>query len=294
MGFTGRIRTTVNGGLVNVLLGAKNPLPRVRADDPQRPFFDANLYLAITVDSNGDNRIDAGDPPLLPRQSIVSPVFAQESGNAGKLSGFGWSDLLDSPDPRSAKLKGDRLRPGSVGVEHLKDGSVTTPKLLAGAVTGDKLQDGAVGELALADGSITRLKIQGALLTELTKKFTGKPESIVRLTEGQSFTVPTNKWALVKASLSCSYFAAHVGMQYPPLGSASQAMSHDAYALSGSTVSITTAPDASQDPNIDPYARLLIDSQRVAEVHLRMGGRITGFFVQTTHASASIYLYPDE
>src|SRR5262245_15055479 len=40
-------RTTVNGGLVNILLGTKTPLMDV--------IFESQLYLEVTVDINGDN-----------------------------------------------------------------------------------------------------------------------------------------------------------------------------------------------------------------------------------------------
>src|SRR5947207_10273019 len=61
-------RTTVNGGLVNVVLGTKTPFTAVD--------FDHQLYLEITVDVSGpngtnDNAITAADPPMLPRQAIL-------------------------------------------------------------------------------------------------------------------------------------------------------------------------------------------------------------------------------
>lgn len=303
-------RTTVNGGLVNVLLGAKNPLPRTRTDDPQRPFFDANLYLQIAVDSNNDNRIDASDPPLLPRQSIVSPVFAQESGTAGKLGGFGWSDLLDSGDPRSGKLSGERIKTNSLASEQLKDGAVTTAKLKDGAITtvkledgaisGLKLQDGAVSVAALSDGSVTRPKLNAELLTELTKRFTGRPERIVRLTGVEPFTIPTNKWALMKASLNCSY----AGMG--PGGNVfqdSEVTSHDAYILGGSTVRLeyilqgdfAPATPTSSGFLREALASVRVDGERVAEVRLVAPvGAIVTAFTSIGSASVSLYIYPDE
>src|SRR5262245_24920515 len=64
-------RTTVNGGLVNVMLGSKTPLTGLD--------FNQQLYLEITVDVNGDNVITAADPPMLPRQAILPVVFAKEA-----------------------------------------------------------------------------------------------------------------------------------------------------------------------------------------------------------------------
>ena len=66
-------RTTVNGGLVNVILGTKAPLVGVD--------FSQQLYLEITVDVSGpggvpDNAITDADPPMLPRQAILPVIFA--------------------------------------------------------------------------------------------------------------------------------------------------------------------------------------------------------------------------
>src|SRR5439155_2044116 len=87
-------RTTVNGGLVNVLLGSKNPFPKGQSASPDKPFFDQVLYLQITVDSDGDNQITAADPPLLPRQVILPTLFAKESQNSAKLAGYDWGAIL--------------------------------------------------------------------------------------------------------------------------------------------------------------------------------------------------------
>lgn len=98
-------RTTVNAGLVNVVLGTKNPLTSVD--------FSRQLFLEITVDIDGDNAITPVDPPMLPRQAILPVIFAVESENARKLQGADWGDILQSPstDPRSssARIKSELL-----------------------------------------------------------------------------------------------------------------------------------------------------------------------------------------
>lgn len=78
-------RTTVNGGLVNVLLGTKTPLPS--SVDSGGSMFNGRLYLEITVDINGDDAITLADPPMLPRQVILPALFATESGDSRKLGG---------------------------------------------------------------------------------------------------------------------------------------------------------------------------------------------------------------
>src|SRR6266850_6098378 len=75
-------RATVNGGLVNVLLGSKTPFAGVD--------FNRQLYLEITVDINGDNAITAADPPMLPRQAILPVIFATESANSRLLASNDW------------------------------------------------------------------------------------------------------------------------------------------------------------------------------------------------------------
>ena len=85
-------RTTVNGGLVNVMLGSKTPLTGVD--------FNTQLYLEITVDINGDSAITAADPPMLPRQAILPAVFAKEANvarDSQKLGGYTWNTLPSSP-----------------------------------------------------------------------------------------------------------------------------------------------------------------------------------------------------
>jgi hypothetical protein len=90
-------QTTINGGLVNVLLGSKTPLPSTNAAGSQ--IFNQQLYLEITVDVNGDNAITAADPPMLPRQVILPTIFAKEAAfakqadNANKLGGIAAADF---------------------------------------------------------------------------------------------------------------------------------------------------------------------------------------------------------
>lgn len=118
-------RVTINGGLVNVILGSKNPLPIDRPDQPARSFFDSSVYLQITVDADTNGVIDAADPPLLPRQTILPIVFAsesarsRESANSLKLAGYDWSALLGTNDPTHASLDGGRISEASVTFDKL-------------------------------------------------------------------------------------------------------------------------------------------------------------------------------
>lgn len=155
--WTGEVhRVTVNDGLFNVMLGSSNSFPTNRADDPSRSFFDATLYLQITVDSNGDQQINNSDPPLHPRQALQPIIFTQEAGNARKLNGHDWSALFGANDPASGTVSGTRIAEGSLSATKLQSGSVGTAQLANGSVTVDKLGSRAVTAANL-DPSVTNL-----------------------------------------------------------------------------------------------------------------------------------------
>lgn len=137
-------RATINGGLVNVVLGTKNPLPRDRADQPDKSFFDQPLYLQITADANADNQITELDPPLLPRQTLAPVVFAQEAGSARTLQGYDWSVVFGTNSPAAGKISGSRI----------SEGTVTASQLASSTITGSQLAPGSVGALQLAASSI--------------------------------------------------------------------------------------------------------------------------------------------
>ena len=67
-------KLSINGGLVNTMLGSKASLGSVDFSTPS--------YLQITVDANTDNQITAADPPLLPRQSVVPAIYSMQAGSS--------------------------------------------------------------------------------------------------------------------------------------------------------------------------------------------------------------------
>ncbi|RYD36025.1 MAG: tail fiber protein, partial [Verrucomicrobiaceae bacterium] len=111
-------KLSVNGGLVNTMLGSKAGLGGVDFSTP--------TYLQITIDTNHDNQVSAADPPLLPRQSVIGAVYASEAGNTRKLAGNDWSALLEggSNNPLSATIRGDKLTPNSVTSDKIPDNSI--------------------------------------------------------------------------------------------------------------------------------------------------------------------------
>lgn len=132
-------RATISDGLINVILGTKNPLPASRPDDPDKAFFGSTIYLQITVDTDGpdgkpDGRFTVEDKPLLPRQALVPVPYAVDSYNAQKLGGRDWSDLLQGADPRTAKLDGIRISSNSVSNATIKDAQIDRRTLVRDVV----------------------------------------------------------------------------------------------------------------------------------------------------------------
>ena len=120
-------RTTVNGGLINVVLGSKASFAGVD--------FNRTLYLEMAADANGDNQISSEDPALLPRQAILPAIFANESADSRKLQGSDWSAILEAGnDPGAGFIKGAKLAPGSVRAAQIADQAVTPNKIVPGSI----------------------------------------------------------------------------------------------------------------------------------------------------------------
>ncbi|MBI1841941.1 MAG: hypothetical protein HYR88_13965 [Verrucomicrobia bacterium] len=158
-------RTTINGGLVNVLLGSKNPLDF---------DFDQPLYLEITVDVGGpgggpDNVIDASDPPMSPRQAILPVVFAKESSDSRKLAGYDWSSVFGVNDPSRGRLDGSRIQTNSITSSQIANGAVTSNQIAplqihagliaARTISSNQVADSAIGGAQLAANAVTFEKL---------------------------------------------------------------------------------------------------------------------------------------
>ena len=174
-------KLSVNGGLVNTMLGSKAGLGSVDFSTP--------CYLQITVDAQaaglpGNGTIDAADPPLLPRQSVVSAVFASEAGNARdsvKLAGADWSSImvdgagsatnvpgtgfLKGAKIQSLGITGAQLAGNSVDASKIVDGSVGNTQLSANAVTSDKIVNGTILTEDLSSGLQTSLVLPGTVVS---------------------------------------------------------------------------------------------------------------------------------
>jgi microcystin-dependent protein len=168
-------KLSVNGGLVNTMLGSKAGLGSVD--------FSTATFLQVTVDANGDGQITSADPPLLPRQSIVSAVYASEAGNArnsGKLAGADWSSIMvdgagqPSNEPIIGSVKGSKVQAGSITGTQLAansvdsgkivDGTVGNAELAASAVTSDRIMNGTILPEDLSSGLQTSLVLPGSVI----------------------------------------------------------------------------------------------------------------------------------
>ena len=162
-------RVTVNGGLVNVVLGSKNPLPRDKSDQTDKSFFDQPLFLQITVDANGDGKIsdDKLDPPMLPRQSILPVIFATEAAHARqsdfalKLADGSWGDLFSNNDPRTGLLNGARIQPGTIGGDKIATDGIVASNIANFSITSAKLapreisSDAGEGGVAISSPAVS-------------------------------------------------------------------------------------------------------------------------------------------
>jgi len=198
----GEIHTaTVNGGLVNVILGTKAPFG-------DSFTFSQILYLDITVDVNGDKVINESDPPMLPRQRIVPVIYSQEAGrlegnrwqefflhpdgkdpardpsksrskDAAKLKDLEWTDFFTSEDPANAKSKdADKLDGIDSAAIFVDPANVTSPKVkiaaladsannvnvssLVGQIPTESIADDAITSPKIADHAVTSSKLEEA------------------------------------------------------------------------------------------------------------------------------------
>ena len=115
-------KLSINGGLVNTMLGSKTSLGSVDFSTP--------TYLQITVDAQavgapGSGAIDAADPPLLPRQSVIGSVYASVAGGIqystgqGTFSTGGWEKVFSGGNPDTGRIDGSKIAGSSVGLSAL-------------------------------------------------------------------------------------------------------------------------------------------------------------------------------
>ena len=144
-------RTTVNGGLVNVMLGSKTPLSGVD--------FDKQLYLELTVDVSGptgtpDNSITAADPPMLPRQVILPVIFAKESADSRLLDGYDWSPLFGTNNPAAGKIPGTKIAGRTITASNIAAGTITANEISTASLTTSQFSAQTLQDILIPPGSI--------------------------------------------------------------------------------------------------------------------------------------------
>ena len=140
---------SVNAGRFSVLLGSRTQLPGTS-------YFNSTLYLGITVD---DGNPATADVEMRPRQALVPVISASYAKNAGKLQGYGWSDLLDTNNPVTGSLLGSKIRDGSIIAGKLQPGTITSNQIAPHTITGAQIADAAIQSNHLAVGAVTGDKI---------------------------------------------------------------------------------------------------------------------------------------
>ncbi len=159
-------KLSVNGGLVNTMLGSKASLGSVD--------FSTHTYLQITVDANNDGQITAADPPLLPRQSVVPAVYAVVSGqmqyvvpagggNPASVAASGWEAVFDNGRPDTGRISGAKLANKTVTAAQIKDDSVGSAVILDGTISSADLSPALAAQLDQAAPPGTIIAYGGSL-----------------------------------------------------------------------------------------------------------------------------------
>ncbi len=158
-------KLSVNGGLVNTMLGTKASLGSVDFSTP--------TYLQITIDAQetgpGHDIIDPADPPLLPRQSVVPAVYAIEAGNSRTLKGgdgsnYDWSALFGTQNPATGTFSINRvaIEVGGIAADRISaDNKLTAEQLADNSVEAGELANDSVDSSAIKDGEVKTDDLNG-------------------------------------------------------------------------------------------------------------------------------------
>lgn len=137
-------KLSVNGGLVNTVLGTKAAFPDRYGSGRGILLFSEPLYLEITVDANADAAITSADPPLLPRHVLLPANFAQTAMSAETVQGV---EILNE---ETKKLDANVLAGNSIPGAALVDRSVGANQVSVGAIGSEEIADGTIGNADLS------------------------------------------------------------------------------------------------------------------------------------------------
>ncbi|MBK1835053.1 tail fiber protein [Roseibacillus ishigakijimensis] len=135
-------KLSVNGGLVNTILGTKTAFSETYSGGA-KVMFSEPLYLEITVDADGSETITAADPPLLPRQVLLPSNFSHVAMSAETVEG------VDLVDDATGTLWPTVLKENSILAVHLADGSVGAGEISDDSITEDDLSPALRQRLSL-------------------------------------------------------------------------------------------------------------------------------------------------
>lgn len=109
-------------GYFNVILGPWD----TNGNSLANAFSATSRYLQITVGTN---------PPILPRQAVLSVPFAMQTANSAALAGTNWAALFGTNDPVNGQLPGSRIAGGSITAAQIGSGSIQGSNLASGTIT---------------------------------------------------------------------------------------------------------------------------------------------------------------
>ncbi|MBK1835057.1 tail fiber protein [Roseibacillus ishigakijimensis] len=178
-------KLSVNGGLVNTILGTKTSLSDVD--------FAESLYLELTVDADDSETITAADPPLLPRQVLLPAVFASEAGEARELDGYDWASVFTTGDPSTGKLKPEIVAANTIPANAIvANNSIQSSQIASNAINTAELRNGAVTGAKIADGTIEMQDLAAELVRQLL------PPGTIQAYAG---TTPPDGWLMCDGSI---------------------------------------------------------------------------------------------
>ena len=173
-----------------MLLGSRTPLP-------DQSYFNATLYLGITVD---DGNPATADVEMRPRQALVpviSAAYAKHAVNSDKLNGFDWSALFDTNIPTGSIL-GSRIAAGTITSNQVTPHTITASQIAAQTITAGQIAGRTITAAQVATQTITTNELAQAVMDMLVP-----PGSVIAFA-GDTNRIPAG-WLLCDGSALSSF-----------------------------------------------------------------------------------------
>ncbi len=139
----------VVGGSFNTLIGGAD------RQTPARDFGAVMAAQSLIPNTSVYLEVSVGNNPVVPRQQILSAPYAMLAGNAGKLNGFSWADLLNAENPVTGKLDGSKIAPGTIPAAALSPAADQGSVVVSGPLNTPRLKviRGTVRDIGVNVGS---------------------------------------------------------------------------------------------------------------------------------------------